>query len=318
MEASFQIINGTNLSNLCNYSFGDHMGAASIPRPKGGFMKIANESNIEFLDKCKEFEDRVMTLFIDNIRLYSRPIWTNEGNDAKWVEYLLTNNDLLALCAKLPKNKFVIFTSHEDTPIDKYIQIPDNVLGIHAVNAEYFNDKIHPFPYGLQRELGDNDNRLRIMKEIVELDEYQEPSKLLYINCGVERHKEREYLPAFEKYDWATCRFDKDSKFFPYERYNDFLNELQDHKFMVCPQGHGIDCHRNWESLYLRRVPVMKDHLYFRELMKGFPVLFVSDWQDITKHLLKDNEHLYKEAQEMSLNKLDLNLIFNVIINSYK
>lgn len=312
------IINGTTLSDKCDYSFGDHMGAASIPRPKGGFMKVASKLNKEFLEECKKFEGKVMTLFIDNIRLYNRPIWANAGSDAEWVTYLLTNNDLLDLCATLPNNKFVIFCAHEDTPIDEYIKIPPNVLGIHAVNAEYFNDKIHPFPYGLQRQFGDDDQRLAIMKEVVEKDEHQEPTKLLYINCGIERNPERKDLANFQEYSWTTCRFDKDSKFFPYSKYREFLKEIKDHKFMVCPKGHGIDCHRNWESLYLRRVPVMLEHPYFRKLMDGFPVLFVKSWADINEQLLKDNDDLYQRALKMPLSKLDLDLIFKAIIKSYE
>lgn len=315
-----EIITGTNLQKLVDYDFGDHMGAASIPRPKGGFMKEANLFNTEFLNEAKDFQGRVMTLFIDNIRLYPRNLFASTESDAQWIKYLMERNNLLNLCEYLPNNKFVIFTSHEDTPIDKNIVIPYNVLGIHAVNAEYNNDKIHPFPYGLQREFEENDNRISIMKEMVEKDEHQEPTKLLYINCGlgVERNNpERAYLVNFEGISWATCRFDKDSKFFPYDKYADFLKELKDHKFMVCPQGHGLDCHRNWESLYMRRVPVMKDHPYFRRLMKGFPVLFVKDWPEVTEQLLKDNDHLYQEALQMDMNKLDLHTMFDSIVSSY-
>ena len=309
-----EIIEGQALSNKCDFSFGDHMGAASIPHPKGGFMKPANSSNTEFLLKCKEFEGKIMTLFIDNIRLYKRPVYAKEGSDREWVEYLLTNNDLLALCAKLLNNKFIIFTSHEDTPIDEYIKLPYNVLGVHAVNAEFNNDKVIPFPYGVQREL-ENDNRIAILKK--EIGKRHKPTKLLYINCGIERNKEREPLVKFAYLSWATTRFDKDSKFFPYEKYKDFLDEIRDHKFMVCPQGHGMDCHRNWESLYMRRVPVMREHPYFRRLMKGFPVLFVKEWEDITEELLIENDYLYKEAKEMSLKKLDLDIIFKSIVASY-
>lgn len=314
-----EIINGTTLSNMCDYSFGDHLSALDPENLPGGHFKEANLHNKEFLDKCKAYEGRVMTLFIDNIRLYSRSLWVNEV-DAGWVTELMQRNNLLYLCSTLPNNKFVIFCSHEDTPIDNTVVIPENVLGIHAVNAAFNNDKIHPFPYGLQREIGKNDPRLKIMKEEVEKDEHTVPTKLLYINCGlgVERNnKERAYLPHFERFNWATCRFDKDSKFFPYDKYRDFLNELRDHRFMVCPEGHGMDCHRNWESLYLRRVPVMKESPYFRRLMQGLPVLFVKDWSDIDEDMLKGNYHLYKEAQEMSLKKLDLNVIFKAIVGSY-
>ena len=174
-----QLIEGTALSDLCDYSFGDHMGAAFIPPVVDGFMKYANESNTEFLNKCKEFE--TMTLFIDNIRLYNRPVLANAGNDADWVTHLLQTNDLLALCATLP-NKFIIFTGQEDTPLDDKIKVPDNVLGVHAVNAIYNNDKVHPFPFGVQRKMTDKDNRIEILTELAEKEEHQEPTKLLYIN----------------------------------------------------------------------------------------------------------------------------------------
>lgn len=306
-----EIINGTSLSNLCDYSFGDHMGAASIPRPKGGFMQMANSENKEFLAKAEHYRGKTMTLFIDNIRLYNRPLWANQGSDAEWVTYLLQNNDLLNLCSSLPENKFIIFTSHEDTPIDSSIKIPENVIKIYAVNAEFFGDKISPFPYGLQRELGEDDHRISIMKDLVHKDEHIEPTKLLYINCGIERNPERTSLVQFQDLPWTTARFDKDSKYFPYSKYRDFLREIQDHKFMVCPKGHGLDCHRNWESLYLRRVPVMIRHPYFEQLMKPWPVLFVSAWSDITPELLRENEHLYHQAQTMDLMTLDLNRMFD-------
>ncbi len=314
-----EIINGTSLSEMCDYSFGDHLGAIQPEYVIGGFMKNANTLNVEFLRACQQFEGKIMTLFIDNIRLYNRPVWANEGMDAWWVTQLLTHNDLLDLCAGLPKNKFVIFTSHEDTPIDDQIKIPENVLGIHGTNAEFFGGKIHPFPYGAQRQLGLNDQRLKILKS--ELKRKVKPTKLLYINCGLganRNDKERAYLPNFEGLSWTTCRFDKDSKFFPYEKYKDFLDELRDHKFMICPRGHGLDCHRNWELLYMRRVPVMKDHPYFRELMKGFPVLFVNDWPEVTEELLKANEHLFAEAQKLKLAKLDLKKIYTALVASYE
>lgn len=312
-----EIITGTGLQRLVDYDFGDHMGHASIPKPVGGFMKEANALNVEFLNKCKDFEGKIMTLFIDNIRLYARPVVTTSENDKNWIVYLHARNDLLSICEQLPNNKFIIFTSHEDTPIDSMIVLPSNVLNIYAVNAKFNNDKIHPFPYGLQREMP-NDKRLEIMKELVEKDEPQIPTKLLYINCGLghERNNpERAYLINFEGLPWTTCRFDKDSKYFPYNKYRDFLKELKDHKFMICPEGHGMDCHRNWETLYMRRVPVMKKSPYFSRLMDGFPVLYVDQWSDINEQLLYDADHLFKEAQAMDMEKLNLNKIFNKIVH---
>lgn len=312
------IIEGNALSNLCDYSFGDHLGCNGSSELAGGFAKPANISNQEFLVKAQGFKGKVMTLFIDNIRLYSRSLDV-DTKDADYVSYLLSTNDLLLLCAELPNNKFIIFTSHEDTPIDDKIKIPDNVLGIHAVNAAYFGGKIHPFPYGVQRKInrkgGPVDNRIEILKE--EIGKEIEPTKLLYINCGIARNPTRQDLRDFEGLDWVTTRFNEDSMYFPYDKYGEFLDELRQHKFIVCPEGHGMDCHRNWETLYMRRVPIMKKSPYFTCLMKDFPVLFVDEWSDITPELLK-NSTLFHEAQAMNLNKLDLNVMFEQIVKPYE
>ena len=304
-----EVINGDAISKMVGYSFGDQAGVLmGIP---GAFMKKADRTNLEFLELCRSrlFDNPHphLTLFIDNIRLYKRPIILKEI-DQPWIEKL-QEEDLLSLCSQLNQHTFTIYTSHEDTPIDEHIVVPSNVRKIYATNAVYNNDKIIPFPYGLQRKMNDEDNRIEIMKEMVEKDEHQEPTKLLYINCGLgsERNApERAYLPHFEAYEWATCRFNKDSMFFPYSQYRAFLSEMRDHKFMICPEGHGIDCHRNWELLYMRRVPVMKQSPYFARLMQGFPVLFVERWEDVTEELLAQNDHLYQEALTMDLQKLDL------------
>ncbi len=302
-----QIITGDHISNAVDYSFGDHFSLWDNTLP-GAFTKFANATNREFLDKTKEFEGKVMSLYIDNLRLYPRYVKTDTEYDTKFVKFLMDTNNLLALCSLLPGNGFVIYTGQEDTPIDSNIALPFNVFHVYGVNALFNNEKITPFPFGLQRQMNPNDRRLEIMKENVEKDEHTEPTKLLYLNMGIGRNEERQSLAHYKTNNWITTRFDAQSKFFPYDKYQDFLNELKDHKFIACPPGHGMDTHRIWETLYMRRVPIIKEHPYFRKLLEGFPVLFVEDW-NITKKLLEQNDNLYEEVQQMDLTKLDLEKI---------
>lgn len=308
-----QIIEGTALAKLCDYSFGDH--ALFWDKNLQGEFKYANADNFEFLQKAQEFRGKVMTLFIDNIRLYSRPVKVDTEQDKQMVYYLRRTNDLLALCSLMPANEFIIFTGQEDTPIDEQVVIPWNVRHIYGCNALVDNPQITPIFFGVQRQIGNNDNRIQVLKENVERDEHTEPTKLLYINCSIQRNHERDFLPHFRQFDWATCHFDKDSKFFPYSAYQTFLNHIKDHKFMACPLGHGTDCHRNLESLYLRRVPVMLNHPYFKRLYKDFPILYVNSWEEVTKELLEANDNLYQQAQAMDLSKLDLDKIYAEIFN---
>ena len=150
------LLESTNLSNMCDYTFGDQ--SSIINNIYGGFMKEANESNLEFINKCEEIKmdgNDVMTLFIDNIRLYNRDIKFVKDSDRPYVNDLLSKNDLLVLCAKFPDMNFIIFTGFEDTPIDDFIfnKIPENVLGIFAANSISFGGKVHPIPYGLKRKI---------------------------------------------------------------------------------------------------------------------------------------------------------------------
>ena len=145
--SSFSFIEGVRLSQMCDYSFGDQ--SSIICGVYGGYMKLANVSNIEFVNKVHEIskERSYMTLFIDNVRLYKREILVSNPHDQKWINDLMNSNDLLELCSKFMNMRFIIFTSLEDTPIDNQIhgKIPNNVLCIHCVNSIYHDDKVIPF-----------------------------------------------------------------------------------------------------------------------------------------------------------------------------
>ena len=302
------IIEGVAVSNHCDYSFGDQSGC--IGRVPGAFMKQADPSNPEFAGLA--MGKKWMTVFIDNIRLYNRPIQCSNDDDQKWVDGLQETNDLLKTCAEFPNTNFVIFTNLEDTPITEDIHdlIPENVKGIFGVNAIGFGGKVHPFPYGVQRIIHPSDNRIGILHEMMEKE--VNPTKLLYINHAEhtnisERGNIRE---KFEKLKYATV----DSRV-PYDIY---CQQILNHKFMICPQGNGVDCHRNWEVLYLKRVPIMKKSDYLQELFNGYPVLWVNDYADITKTLLTNNEHLYDQARNLDNNLLDLYSLFNRAVKRAK
>ena len=302
------VIEGVAVSNKCDYSFGDQSGC--IGRVPGAFMAQASTDNKDFVELAKTKE--WMTLFIDNIRLYNREVYTSNEDDKKWVDGLMETNDLLKLCESIPDTKFIIFTNLEDTPItnDIHQKIPENVAAVYGTNAVGFGGKLHPFPYGVQRIIHPSDNRIGILKTYMEKE--VRSKKLLYINHAEhtnlsERGNIRE---IFSKKKFATVG----------ERvsYDVYCQQILDHKFMICPQGNGVDCHRNWEVLYLKRVPIMKKSDYLQELYKDYPVLWVDDFAKVTKTLLTSSQHLFDEAQNIDLNLLDLFSVFNRAVKRAK
>ena len=308
-----ELIEGVALSELCDYSFGDQSGQWG--NIYTSFMKGANLLNTEFATKVFETkkERDYMTLFIDNIRLYKRDIIEVKPEDEKYVFGLMEESNLLKLCGCYPMMKFIIFTNLEDTPIDEDIfdAIPDNVLCISAVNAIEHGDKVIPAPYGVQRKMSPSDNRIEQLENAMKANIDPSLSKLLYVNHNDSSHEDRVGLKdMFRDDEWSNVDEQRVD-------YYHFLLNLANHKFILCPRGNAIDCHRNWEVLYMRRVPVMKRDEYLEVLFKDYPVLFVDKYSDITKDLLLENEHLFQQAREMDLTRLTLRGFFDNIINEY-
>ena len=306
-----ELIEGVALSKLCDYSFGDQSGQWG--NIYTSFMKDANLLNTEFVSKLFEVskERDWMTLFVDNIRLYKRDIKEVKPEDKAYVDSLMETSDVLQLCNHFEGMKFIIFTNLEDTPIDDQIRVPDNVLCIAAVNAVAHGGKVVPAPYGVQRRMNPSDDRIERLGSAMRAGVEPSMFKLLYVNHNDNSHEDRVGLKdMFRDREWANVDEQRVD-------YYNFLLNLAKHKFILCSRGNAIDCHRNWEVLYMKRVPVMKTDPYLIELFKEWPVLWVNGYEDITEDLLKDNNYLYEEAQVMSLIPLTLHGFFDNIVNEY-
>ena len=305
------LLHGPAIADLCDYDFGDQAGC--LGGVSGAFMKDANESNLEFIKKVNG--RKFMTLFIDNIRLYKRKILCATATDQMRVDKMMEENDLLHLLAEImfmKETKFIIFCNNEDTPIteDIHAHIPQNVLAIYAANAVGYGGKVHPIPYGLQRKLYPVDVRLDVMQSTIKSD--PKPTKLLYINHAEhtnisERGNIRE---MFADKTFATIS--------PRVDYPEYCKMIQAHKFMICPEGNAVDCHRNWEVLLLKRVPIMKRNPYLEECYKDYPILWVDDYADVNKSLLAENDDLFIKSRNLDINMLDLYSIFNRAVNRAK
>ena len=307
-----EIIEGVALSKLCDYSFGDQSGQWG--NIYTSFMKDANFLNTEFVTKVFEVMKtrNYMTVFIDNIRLYKRNIASVKPEDEKYVNALMSRSDLLDLCGNFPQMKFVIFTNLEDTPIDDFIldRIPENVACISAVNAITHNDKVIPAPYGVQRRMNPSDDRIEQLTQYME-HVPSKPRGLLYVSHNESSNAKRQGIKnLFYDKDWAEVNEQR-------VPYNIFLYNLSGSKFMICPVGNAIDCHRNWEVLYMRRVPIMTRDPYLEVLFKNYPVLFVDKYSDITEELLLANDNLFQQAQTMDLSDLTLPKFFDNIVDRY-
>lgn len=319
-----RLLDPTWIRDNVDYSFGDESGMGI-----GGYMKVANSANGEFIQKYHQLVSEghpYMTLFIDNMRLYQRPCYRYtavEKHNMQWKEIRdskvrqFSNEDLLRLCASLPDMQFIIFTGFEDMPIDEGIwnAIPDNVLGIYACNCMVWGQKVYPFPYGLQRLTAPNDYRQQAILEMIDIQ--IQPQKLMYINFNVGNHPTRGPLVhQYQQYPWVTVHTPGMGLVYQ-EAASIYYTHIKSHKFMLCPSGNadGSECHRDWEAIYMRRVPIVQDTPYLREIFKGIPVLYMNNLLNVTEQLLIDNDYLYQQIQTFDMNRLDIEKLYNKCID---
>lgn len=320
-----KLLDPTWIRDNVDYSFGDDSGLGI-----GGYVKVPNIHNHEFLHIYQQAVSNgkeYMTLFIDNMRLYRRdcyrytaveqhnPTWRSI-RDQKVLQY--ADHDLLRLCAGLPDMKFIIFTGFEDMPIDEGIwnALPPNVLGVFACNCMVWGERVYPIPFGLQRVLAPNDARLCIIEELMNSPQVT-PRKLLYLNFNVGNHPTRGPLAThYKQFHWATVQ-DPGRGLVTEPDCRQYYGVMRDHKFMLCPSGNaeGCECHRDWECLYMRRVPIVTDTEYHRIIFKDIPVLYVNDLLHVTEQLLIDNDYLYQQMQSFDMSKLDIEVLYNNCIN---
>jgi len=70
------------------------------------------------------------------------------------------------------------------------------------------------------------------------------------------------------------------------ERMNSraYRNVAADYMFIASPPGNGVDCHRTWEAMYLRSVPiVLRSSLTERFAELGLPLLLVDSYAEVSR-----------------------------------
>ena len=93
----------------------------------------------------------------------------------------------------------------------------------------------------------------------------------------------------------------------------DYWRNISKSAFTISPPGNGVDCHRIWECLYLRSIPIVKYHKALNQF-NHLPIYFVKEWDEVTipnlREKLSDNlkkmhEKFLKDFE--NIKELDIN-----------
>ena len=68
--------------------------------------------------------------------------------------------------------------------------------------------------------------------------------------------------------------------------YNSYFSQIGKYKFVVAPEGNGVDTHRLWETLYAGSIPIVERNILMEIKTKGLPILWTTDYSEITEDYL--------------------------------
>jgi len=177
----------------------------------------------------------------------------------------------------------------------KYLE-DDTIVAWFGKNMTIEHEKAFPIPVGL--------NPWSAKKKFIDAALEKLPAKkniLLYMNFALGAKKNRRGPIRRNVYNMF-----KNKKFCTKARKKKlqaYLLDLARSKFVLSPEGNGIDCFRTWEAMLLGSIPVVLTSK-LDPLFEDLPVLIVEDWEDITE------EFLMKKYEEMNSKEYNIGKLY--------
>jgi len=270
----------------------DHSWASGLTEPlPSGIISVPMEHCYEFMKMCGDTDnDYVIVSQRSDLGLaYQREFPVSSDMD-KWIRALPYMDGLMELgnlgyrSLEIPPrcdiNKCEI-TDNYSIKCDSYTwatipNIPNNIKKWHMTNC--MTDEpghLTGIPFGIFND--------EAADKIIETPQL-EKKNWLYVNFQTYT-LERFYLKSHfgarsESQDWITF-------FIEAKPIEDYFRDISEHRYVMCPDGNGIDCFRTWETIYLGSIPIVK-RSRVTEQFSDLPILIVDDLFSVTLETLEE------------------------------
>ena len=204
-----------------------------------------------------------------------------------------------------PPQRNILITGHGDFPITKDVfesartHIPFKKW--FGTNVEYDHPDLKPIPLGITNCTNES-----------AVHPIYGDTILLYMNFDTNTYPQ-ERVPlqrTFKEKPWVHVGKAEPTR----EGRRQFLQDIYNSKFVLCPRGNGVDSHRIWESLYMRSIPIVKRHLTHKGL-EDLPILFIDSWDEITEDYL-EFKYVEMASRKWNFEKLKMGWWKQYILNT--
>jgi hypothetical protein len=197
---------------------------------------------------------------------------------------------------KPPLKPFILFTHNGDAPVDDsyltYLNNP-NLLKWYGQNVMTVHSKLQSIPIGIANNQWDHGNEFDFIEII---NENNIKDNLFYINFEITNFSRNDCLDKLYKFGLQK----QERK--PFKQY---LRELSKSYFVISPEGNGIDCHKTWEALYLKSIPIVAKSIN-AEFYKDYPIIIINDWSEFNPSNYTIERYI-EILEDFNINNININ-----------
>lgn len=167
--------------------------------------------------------------------------------------------------------------------------VDDKIIHWYAQNATVSHPKLTPLPIGLENKHYYFNGVTRLFNRLRKQN-VKKKNRILFGFSVLTNPTERQAtLNNLEKNPLA----DKISGF---PLPPGYLRQLNSYQFVASPPGNGLDCHRTWEAMYLKTIPIVKRSPATEFWAKlGLPLLIIDNWSELAIFKEQELDSVYQE-----------------------
>jgi hypothetical protein len=224
----------------------------------------------------------------DDLVFYRNNSFEINENDVLFVNSM-TIKHLFHHLNKLDNLKNIKLITHQtDISIDKKLFSikPKCVSEWYSPNISYAHPALKVIPLGIANNYS---KKNLLINDLMTITKKKEKKEKLYLNFveSTNRSKRVNIYDYFRTKKWVVVDD-------PILSLGEYKERLNDHKFILCPPGNGVDTHRVWESLYLGSIPVVEKNIVNQQYA-GLPIITYTKLEELTFEYLDYESSKLKE-----------------------
>lgn len=191
---------------------------------------------------------------------------------------------------------YVLITHNGDATVNEAVfeKAKDKIIKWYGINVTHTDPKIVPLPLGIENQHYFVCGIPAVFKIIMRRSAPRKDKIFYGFTVSTNPAERQPALDVVSKHpDGESLRSLRGFYF--------YLAHMRNYKLVLSPPGSSVEGHRNWDTLYIGSVPIVKKSIttdYFKKI--GVPLLVIENWNDLATINSATISTLYTETKAAS------------------